>query len=223
MSVLCCISSITCPSLSLQNLNVYSIFFQQDSPKAQLRRTIECCRTDFCNQDLQPTLPPLDSTGKQLLDGHTATNKCYIDSFLSDRQVKIRRKCNYGIAQICFFLSSFDTSSVLHFILYFSFSFSATSKLIFSSLSHLWYFHSFPQFAHILICMWSFDLLLFCFRSLLSFLFKMVFLISAVLFDIVNASFKKVFWHCLLLPTVHWFSSFCCSQWKYRLFSCTYS
>ncbi|NXW10779.1 BMR1A protein, partial [Fregetta grallaria] len=38
-----------------------SDFQCKDSPKAQLRRTIECCRTDFCNQDLQPTLPPLDN------------------------------------------------------------------------------------------------------------------------------------------------------------------
>ncbi|XP_061491005.1 bone morphogenetic protein receptor type-1A isoform X2 [Rhineura floridana] len=35
-----------------------SDFQCKDSPKAQPRRTIECCRTDFCNQDLQPTLPP---------------------------------------------------------------------------------------------------------------------------------------------------------------------
>ncbi|NXY84989.1 BMR1A protein, partial [Alcedo cyanopectus] len=42
-----------------------SDFQCKDSPKAQLRRTIECCRTDFCNQDLQPTLPPLESTGNQ--------------------------------------------------------------------------------------------------------------------------------------------------------------
>ncbi|XP_075697831.1 bone morphogenetic protein receptor type-1A [Rhinoderma darwinii] len=35
-----------------------SDFQCKDSPKAQLRRTIECCRTDFCNRDLQPTLPP---------------------------------------------------------------------------------------------------------------------------------------------------------------------
>uniref|UniRef100_A0A6J0ULN7 receptor protein serine/threonine kinase n=1 Tax=Pogona vitticeps TaxID=103695 RepID=A0A6J0ULN7_9SAUR len=36
-----------------------SDFQCKDSPKAQLRRTIECCRTDFCNRDLQPTLAPL--------------------------------------------------------------------------------------------------------------------------------------------------------------------
>ncbi|KAG5267295.1 hypothetical protein AALO_G00220160 [Alosa alosa] len=30
----------------------------KDSPKAQPRRTIECCQSDFCNKDLQPTLPP---------------------------------------------------------------------------------------------------------------------------------------------------------------------
>ncbi|XP_040292904.1 bone morphogenetic protein receptor type-1A isoform X1 [Bufo bufo] len=35
-----------------------SDFQCKDSPKAQIRRTIECCRTDFCNKDLQPTLPP---------------------------------------------------------------------------------------------------------------------------------------------------------------------
>ncbi|XP_018428577.1 PREDICTED: bone morphogenetic protein receptor type-1A [Nanorana parkeri] len=35
-----------------------SDFQCKDSPKAQLRRTIECCRTDFCNKDLHPTLPP---------------------------------------------------------------------------------------------------------------------------------------------------------------------
>ncbi|MEE6488598.1 hypothetical protein FKM82_015274 [Ascaphus truei] len=36
-----------------------SDFQCKDSPKVQLRRTIECCRTDFCNRDLQPTLSPL--------------------------------------------------------------------------------------------------------------------------------------------------------------------
>uniref|UniRef100_A0A8C9W5M9 receptor protein serine/threonine kinase n=1 Tax=Scleropages formosus TaxID=113540 RepID=A0A8C9W5M9_SCLFO len=36
-----------------------SHFQCKDSPRAQTRRTIECCQTDFCNQDLQPTLPPL--------------------------------------------------------------------------------------------------------------------------------------------------------------------
>ncbi|XP_061645383.1 bone morphogenetic protein receptor type-1A-like isoform X3 [Phyllopteryx taeniolatus] len=35
-----------------------SHFQCKDSPKAQTRRTIECCGTDFCNRDLQPTLPP---------------------------------------------------------------------------------------------------------------------------------------------------------------------
>lgn len=38
-------------------------FLSQDSPKAQTRRTIECCSTDFCNRDLQPTLPPLAPSG----------------------------------------------------------------------------------------------------------------------------------------------------------------
>uniref|UniRef100_A0A3Q1AYG6 Serine/threonine-protein kinase receptor n=1 Tax=Amphiprion ocellaris TaxID=80972 RepID=A0A3Q1AYG6_AMPOC len=40
-----------------------SHFQCKDSPNAQTRRTIECCTTDFCNRDLQPTLPPQDSTG----------------------------------------------------------------------------------------------------------------------------------------------------------------
>uniref|UniRef100_A0A8C9UZG5 receptor protein serine/threonine kinase n=1 Tax=Scleropages formosus TaxID=113540 RepID=A0A8C9UZG5_SCLFO len=35
-----------------------SHFQCKDSPNAQTRRTIECCQTDFCNRDLQPTLPP---------------------------------------------------------------------------------------------------------------------------------------------------------------------
>ncbi|XP_036402067.1 bone morphogenetic protein receptor, type IAa [Megalops cyprinoides] len=35
-----------------------SHFQCKDSPRAQKRRTIECCQTDFCNRDLQPTLPP---------------------------------------------------------------------------------------------------------------------------------------------------------------------
>ncbi|XP_043912524.1 bone morphogenetic protein receptor type-1A [Protopterus annectens] len=35
-----------------------SDFQCKDSPKAQTRRTIECCRTDYCNGLLQPTLPP---------------------------------------------------------------------------------------------------------------------------------------------------------------------
>ncbi|TMS04657.1 Bone morphogenetic protein receptor type-1A [Larimichthys crocea] len=35
-----------------------SHFQCKDSPNAQTRRTIECCNTDFCNKDLQPTLPP---------------------------------------------------------------------------------------------------------------------------------------------------------------------
>ncbi|XP_072279275.1 bone morphogenetic protein receptor type-1A [Pyxicephalus adspersus] len=40
-----------------------SDFQCKDSPKAQNRRTIECCRTDFCNRDLQPTLPPDERNG----------------------------------------------------------------------------------------------------------------------------------------------------------------
>uniref|UniRef100_A0A2K6RF43 receptor protein serine/threonine kinase n=1 Tax=Rhinopithecus roxellana TaxID=61622 RepID=A0A2K6RF43_RHIRO len=36
-----------------------SDFQCKDSPKAQLSRTIECCRTSLCNQYLQPTLPPV--------------------------------------------------------------------------------------------------------------------------------------------------------------------
>ncbi|KAG7280276.1 hypothetical protein CRUP_026817 [Coryphaenoides rupestris] len=35
-----------------------SHFQCKDSPMAQTRRTIECCNSDFCNRDLQPTLPP---------------------------------------------------------------------------------------------------------------------------------------------------------------------
>ncbi|KTF76627.1 hypothetical protein cypCar_00040848, partial [Cyprinus carpio] len=35
-----------------------SHFQCKDSPNSQTRRTIECCSTDFCNRDLQPTLPP---------------------------------------------------------------------------------------------------------------------------------------------------------------------
>lgn len=72
----------------------------QDSPKAQLRRTIECCRTDFCNQDLQPTLPPLDSTGKRL-DAHPATYKCYVGSVLHHQQLKTERKYNYSFTILC--------------------------------------------------------------------------------------------------------------------------
>lgn len=85
--LLSCISRISsaCPSWSLQNLNVFPIFLQQDSPKAQLRRTIECCRTDFCNQDLQPTLPPLDSTGKQLLCVRIAADVVCVLCFLINR------------------------------------------------------------------------------------------------------------------------------------------
>ncbi|MGH0150776.1 UNVERIFIED_CONTAM: hypothetical protein FKN15_048510 [Acipenser sinensis] len=35
-----------------------SDFQCKDSPRVTLRRTIDCCQTDFCNRDLQPTLPP---------------------------------------------------------------------------------------------------------------------------------------------------------------------
>lgn len=45
--------------LSISYIKLFLIFFLQDSPKAQLRRTIECCRTNLCNQYLQPTLPPV--------------------------------------------------------------------------------------------------------------------------------------------------------------------
>uniref|UniRef100_A0A8C7L299 receptor protein serine/threonine kinase n=1 Tax=Oncorhynchus kisutch TaxID=8019 RepID=A0A8C7L299_ONCKI len=41
-----------------------SHFQCKDSPRAQTRRTIECCDTDFCNRDLQPTLPPPMDTGE---------------------------------------------------------------------------------------------------------------------------------------------------------------
>ncbi|XP_064418754.1 bone morphogenetic protein receptor, type IAa isoform X1 [Latimeria chalumnae] len=37
-----------------------SDFQCKDSPNAQPRRTIECCQSDFCNRDLQPTLPPVE-------------------------------------------------------------------------------------------------------------------------------------------------------------------
>ncbi|XP_014904745.1 bone morphogenetic protein receptor type-1A-like isoform X2 [Poecilia latipinna] len=39
-----------------------SHFQCKDSPNALPRRTIECCNTDFCNEDLRPTLPPRVST-----------------------------------------------------------------------------------------------------------------------------------------------------------------
>lgn len=161
MFVLCCICSITCPrpSWSLQNLNVYSILLEQDSPKAQLRRTIECCRTDFCNQDLQPTLPPLDSTGKQFLDVHTTNNKCYVDSVLPDQQIKIRRKSNYSTAQIFFFplLSNFDMKHCTMLPYY-------ISKLIFSSISHSWYFYSYSvcSYLDLHVIFWSVLILTAC-------------------------------------------------------------
>uniref|UniRef100_A0A3P9IU37 receptor protein serine/threonine kinase n=1 Tax=Oryzias latipes TaxID=8090 RepID=A0A3P9IU37_ORYLA len=41
-----------------------SHFQCKDSPNAKTRRTIECCNTDFCNRELQPTLPPLPPIGK---------------------------------------------------------------------------------------------------------------------------------------------------------------
>lgn len=43
----------------MSSLLIFPLFFLKDSPKAQLRRTIECCRTNLCNQYLQPTLPPV--------------------------------------------------------------------------------------------------------------------------------------------------------------------
>ncbi|KAM9804408.1 bone morphogenetic protein receptor type-1A-like [Neosynchiropus ocellatus] len=36
-----------------------SHFQCKDSPNSRTRRTIECCDFDFCNRDLQPTLPPV--------------------------------------------------------------------------------------------------------------------------------------------------------------------
>uniref|UniRef100_A0A8C5H678 receptor protein serine/threonine kinase n=1 Tax=Gouania willdenowi TaxID=441366 RepID=A0A8C5H678_GOUWI len=39
-----------------------SHFQCKDSPNAQTRRTIECCNIDYCNRELQPTLPPMDTT-----------------------------------------------------------------------------------------------------------------------------------------------------------------
>ncbi|XP_070608148.1 bone morphogenetic protein receptor type-1A isoform X2 [Erythrolamprus reginae] len=44
-----------------------SDFQCKDSRVVLRRRTIECCRTDFCNQDLQPTLPPASTN--TLFDG----------------------------------------------------------------------------------------------------------------------------------------------------------
>ncbi|XP_029465195.1 bone morphogenetic protein receptor type-1A [Rhinatrema bivittatum] len=41
-----------------------SDFQCKDSPKAQLRRTIACCRDEMCNKDLQPTLSPPGSQGR---------------------------------------------------------------------------------------------------------------------------------------------------------------
>lgn len=49
-------------------------FDWQDSPKAQTRRTIECCNTDFCNRDLQPTLPPLAPGGRVFTDCSSDTS-----------------------------------------------------------------------------------------------------------------------------------------------------
>ncbi|EMP26535.1 Bone morphogenetic protein receptor type-1A [Chelonia mydas] len=60
-----CYCSGHCPDDAINNTCMTG---SKDSPKAQLRRTIECCRTDFCNRDLQPTLPPLGSTDG-LFDG----------------------------------------------------------------------------------------------------------------------------------------------------------
>uniref|UniRef100_F6YLU3 receptor protein serine/threonine kinase n=1 Tax=Monodelphis domestica TaxID=13616 RepID=F6YLU3_MONDO len=57
-----------------------SDFQCKDSPKAQLRRTIECCRTNLCNQYLQPTLPPV-VIGRVSLSKHyckrIARSHCY--------------------------------------------------------------------------------------------------------------------------------------------------
>uniref|UniRef100_A0A4W5P6L0 receptor protein serine/threonine kinase n=1 Tax=Hucho hucho TaxID=62062 RepID=A0A4W5P6L0_9TELE len=47
-----------------------SHFQCKDSPRAQTRRTIECCDTDFCNRDLQPTLPPPMDTGSYFGSAH---------------------------------------------------------------------------------------------------------------------------------------------------------
>ncbi|XP_056111602.1 bone morphogenetic protein receptor, type IAb [Rhinichthys klamathensis goyatoka] len=47
-----------------------SHFQCKDSPNAQPRRTIECCSTDFCNRDLQPTLPPPIPGKPQLWNAH---------------------------------------------------------------------------------------------------------------------------------------------------------
>ncbi|XP_032441195.1 bone morphogenetic protein receptor type-1A-like isoform X1 [Xiphophorus hellerii] len=44
-----------------------SHFQCKDSPNALPRRTIECCNTDFCNEDLRPTLPPRVSAGRWLV------------------------------------------------------------------------------------------------------------------------------------------------------------
>lgn len=57
-----------------------SDFQCKDSPKAQLRRTIECCRTDFCNKNLRPTLPPDGRT--EGIFGRSAHLIAFIISFV---------------------------------------------------------------------------------------------------------------------------------------------
>ncbi|XP_067091730.1 bone morphogenetic protein receptor, type IAa isoform X2 [Osmerus mordax] len=47
-----------------------SHFQCKDSPRAQTRRTIECCQKDFCNRDLQPTLPPPIETSSYFGSAH---------------------------------------------------------------------------------------------------------------------------------------------------------
>lgn len=52
-------------SLKSINKSLFFFFALQDTGNSRLRRALECCTDqDYCNRDLHPTLPPINTPSK---------------------------------------------------------------------------------------------------------------------------------------------------------------